>query len=232
MRAWGGLGSQIIDSIEQRAACKRLQAEGPLGDFYRQGGNEQLYVDLPLSQDDLVLDAGGYQGEWTASILTRYGCRSELFEPVPDFGQHCRRLYRHNGRVRVPQAALGGTSRTTAFSLAENGTSELLGEPAAAGFEVRVVSIGEFLSSLDVDGALERKPGVTSVVMLNIESGEYGVLESLLESDAISRFRCLLIQFHRQPPGWELRHEQIIDGLRKTHESAWCYPMVWEKWIR
>ncbi len=78
MRLWIGLGSRIVTAIQQRAERKRLNALGPIGDFYRTDGNRLLYDGLPLGQDDWVIDSGGYEGEWTAGMLTRYGCHSEL----------------------------------------------------------------------------------------------------------------------------------------------------------
>ena len=139
MSAWSGLGSRVVTAIQGRAERKRLAASGPIGDFYRGGGNIQLYAELPLTQDDLVLDAGGYQGEWTAGMLVRYGCRSQIFEPVPHFAQHCCDMYQNNARVRVHQAALGGNKRTTRFNLADNGTSEFKGSAASDVFTCEVL---------------------------------------------------------------------------------------------
>ncbi len=232
IRAFSGLGGRVVAAIQLRAARKRLTASGPIGDFYRGGGDSQLYSDLHLCQDDLVIDAGGYKGEWTAGILTRYGCRSELFEPVPTFAEYCRTLYQFNDRVRVHQAALGGSNRTTAFSLADNGTSEFRGAAESDSFSAEVRAISDLLSALDTAGDLQPGPGAVGVLKLNIEGGEYEVLENLLETDAIDRIRCLLIQFHRQPQDWEARYQCIVSRLRKTHAPAWRYPMVWEKWLR
>lgn len=231
MRPWNGVGGRIIAAIQQRAERKRLNAEGPIGDFYRAGGNRLLYDDLPLSQDDLVIDAGGFEGEWTAGMLTRYGCRSELFEPVPAFAEQCRRRYRHNARVRVHQAALGASNRTTQFSLAADGTSEFRGSGASGGFEAQVLAISDLLSTLDAEQRIHPVMDTVGVLKLNIEGGEYEVLESLLKTGDIARMRSLLIQFHRQPEGWEQRYEQIVEGLPSTHERVWGFPMVWEKWV-
>lgn len=231
MSAWSGFGSRIIAAIQNRAERKRMAAGGPIGDFYRGGGNSQLYLDLPLCQDDLVLDAGGYKGEWTAGILTRYGCRSEIFEPVPAFAEHCRALYRHNSRVRVHQAALGGRSRTAHFNLDNNGTSEFGGSSASERVLGQVHAVSDVLARLGDTGEIRPGAGAIGVLKLNIEGGEYEVLESLLESGAMNRMRCLLVQFHRQPEGWEMRYKRTVHGLRETHEPVWCYPMVWEKWL-
>ena len=53
VRAWNGLGGRIIAAIQDRAERKHLAAPGPIGDFYRAGGNSLLYQNLPLGQDDL-----------------------------------------------------------------------------------------------------------------------------------------------------------------------------------
>ena len=231
MRPWSGLGGRIITLIQDRAERKLLAADGPIGEFYRAGGNSLLYVDLPLRQDDLVIDAGGYRGEWTAGMLTRYGCRSEIIEPVPAFAEHCRGLYQQNIRVRVHQAALGGSNRITQFSLADNGTSEFRGAASSEGFQAVVQAVSGLVSTLDAEQRIQPGPGAVGILKLNIEGGEYEVLESLLETGDIVRIRCLLIQFHRQPVGWEARQQSILEGLRNTHELVWRYPMVWEKWL-
>ena len=230
MRLWSGLGSRIVTAIQQRAERKRLNALGPIGDFYRAGGNRLLYDDLPLGQDDWVIDAGGYEGEWTTGMLTRYGCHSELFEPVPAFAEQCRTLYQHNTRVCVHPMALGGSNRSTRFSLADNGTSEFRGSPDPDGFEADVRDIADLLSILIEEDRIQSSAGSIGVLKLNIEGGEYEVLERLLETGDIVCFRCLLIQFHRQPEGWEERYGNIRNGLTQTHECDWCYSMVWEKW--
>ena len=231
MRPWRGLGGRIITAIQGRAERKRQAAPGPIGDFYRAGGNCLLYEELPLDEEDLVIDAGGYEGEWTAGILTRYGCHSEVFEPVPSFAEHCRIQYRHNARVRVHQAALGGSNRTTQFTLAENGTSEFRRPADATQFEARVQAISDVLSTLDAAQRIQPGAVAVGVLKLNIEGGEYEVLESLLETGSITRMRCLLIQFHRQPADYEQRYAAIVEGLQATHKRVWGFPMVWEKWV-
>ena len=102
------LGERIVNAIEARRDRKRKSAPGPHGDFYRHGGNELLY-DVPVTTDSLVIDAGGYEGEWTATMIARYGCRSEVFEPVPSYADHCKRLFGRNTLVHVHAAALGGS---------------------------------------------------------------------------------------------------------------------------
>lgn len=221
-----GISERIVDAIERRWARNRKRIPGPLGDFYRNGGNDQLY-DLPVSTGDLIIDAGGYKGEWTAKMMVHYGIRSEVFEPVLAYADHCKRLFTRNSYIRVHTSALGGASRITTFSLASTGTSEFLANRPCEGgkkFDAAVLDIDEFLKTLDDQPV--------ACLKLNIEGGEYEVLERLLDTHQITRFKSLLIQFHRQPEGWEARRDLIIERLRATHDQEWCYLMVWEKWVK
>lgn len=213
---------RIIDAIAKRQDAKRKGFPGALGEFYRNGGNDQLY-DVPVRTGDLVIDAGGYEGEWTARMLARYGCAAEVYEPVPDQASHCRRLFERNALVRVHAAGLGGSARSARFSLAATGSSEFLGNSREHVVEAEVVDIAAAMAELGTQSV--------ACLKLNIEGGEYEVLERLLETGGIARCTSLLVQFHRQPPGWERRREAITEGLRATHDQAWCYPMVWEKWV-
>lgn len=217
------LGERIVGAIEKRRDRRRKNMPGPHGDFYRHGGNELLY-DLPVSTGSLIIDAGGYKGEWTAEMIARYGCRSEIFEPVPSYAEHCKRLFSRNALVHVHAAALGGASRKTKFSFAANGTSEFIATDSTDIVEAPVVDVSQFLDQLDNE--------LVTCLKLNIEGGEYEVLERLIDTKQIIRCESLLIQFHPQPEGWERRSKEIVAHLRATHDRVWCYPMVWEKWLR
>ena len=229
MRPWSGLGSRIVKAIEARQRRKQEQAQGAHGDFYRSGGNRQLYEQLPVTDTDWIWDVGGYHGEWTAGMLARYGCHSDVFEPVPAFIEACQQLFAHNRRVRLHAVGLGEKRRTTRFSLLETGTSEFSSSEATT-FTAEIVSVVEELHNRITIGEVTDQPGAIGCLKLNIEGGEYSVLEKLIETGEISRFRCLLIQFHRQPLGYQSRYTEITRRLPQTHRCVFAYPFVWERW--
>lgn len=216
------LGQQIIDTIKNRQDRKRKEQTGAEGQFWRDGGNNLLY-DLPVTTSSLVIDAGGYEGEWSAEMISRYGCSSQIFEPAPEFFKHCQTRFERNKLVRVHQAALGGSDRKTTFSLLDNGTSAYRGGKVDQSFEADVIDISRIFAEVKTRIAC---------LKLNIEGGEYEVLDRLLETNNIARCDSLLIQFHRQPQGYASRYESIEKCLRQTHTRVWSYEMVWEKWIQ
>ena len=69
------------------------------------------------------------------------------------------------------------------------------------------------------------------LIKINIEGGEYEVLESLLEAGMISIFKNLQIQFHDFIiDNAEERMKNIQIQLSKTHEITYQYNFVWENW--
>ena len=77
-----------------------------------------------------------------------------------------------------------------------------------------------------------RETGVSrwDLVKLNIEGGEYGLLEHLIETGAIRKMCHLQVQFHLHVPGAKERYRRIARQLRRTHKLQWRYPFVWESW--
>lgn len=218
-----GLGKRVAAFIEARREARRLRVRGPMGDFHRAGGNALLY-DIPLTSSDVVIDAGGYTGEWTAGVLTRYGCRSEVLEPIPEFAKICSELFGRNSLVRVHVSALGAVPGEIVLHLDGNASSAFTKSGSGAVVKAPVSGICELIDSIGY-------PKI-GCLKLNIEGAEYEVLERLLESRYIERIGCILIQFHRQPEGWDSRYHAVQNALQKSHSLDWAFEMVWEKWVR
>jgi FkbM family methyltransferase len=217
-----GLHTTLIRMLQARQDRARLARKGPIGDFYRAGGNDLLGA-LPVTTDDVVIDAGGFEGDWAATMLERFGCRVELFEPIPSFAEACRTRFAKNGRVRVHEAALGGSERTARFAIDSVASSEFTGRGPGS-VEARVVDIAGVTDQLH---AAHRD---VACLKLNIEGGEYEVLERLAGCGALARCRSVLVQFHAQPNGWDERLCRARIELAKAHRCAWQFPMVWELW--
>jgi len=85
---------------------------------------------------------------------------------------------------------------------------------------VKLVGIGELLH--------EQKIVKIDLMKVNIEGGEYELLEFLVESSLICQIRDLQIQFHDFVPDAERRMHSIQRSLERTHRQTWSYQFVWE----
>ncbi len=219
-----GIGEKIETGLNIWRTWRRLRVVGPIGDFYRNGGQEQLYQNLPITPDDLVIDGGGYQGEWTDEMLCRYGCRSILFEPVPSFAESLRKRYAQNSRVEVREAALSNKTGHTRITFSMDGSSIFASPGDDTTFDIGLLDVSAFL----------RDRGIEEIacLKLNIEGGEYDVLEQLISQSLLGTVRCLLVQFHVIDSQSERRRASIQKALAKTHKCQFDYPLVWECWTR
>jgi hypothetical protein len=69
------------------------------------------------------------------------------------------------------------------------------------------------------------------LIKINIEGGEYDVLESLIETNNIQLFENIQVQFHDFiMPNAKERMNAIQEKLSKTHELTYQFEFVWENW--
>ena len=68
------------------------------------------------------------------------------------------------------------------------------------------------------------------LMKINIEGGEYELLEEILSSGWVHNIKNLQIQFHDFFPEAKGRMEAIQEKLSFTHELTYQYPFVWENW--
>jgi FkbM family methyltransferase len=195
----------------------------PLEKFWLSGGNELLWRGLPIESRDVVLDAGGFEGDWTARILHRYGCRAIVVEPQPEALGLLRKRFNGNDRVRVVEGALHQDAGRGRLSLQGNASSLFRdGDPSPDVIEVDLVPVSDVLP-------LAGEHGI-GCLKLNIEGGEFGILEDLVASGRIREIRCLLVQFHPWVEGAEERRLSLHRALGESHTLVFCFPMIWERW--
>jgi FkbM family methyltransferase len=216
----------VLSKLELAAGRYRdwrnRRVRGPHGDFFRAGANEVLFADLPVDADSVVLDVGGYQGAWTAEMSGRYGCRSIILEPIPTFARRIKHRFARNRRVEVIAAGLGARDEVVQMTEAADGSSAAHGP-------------GELVDAplVGVEGLFAKHPTTDFACMkINIEGGEFDVLDMMIASDLCPRIRCFLIQFHRVSPDSPERRRAIQDGLSRTHNLRFDYEFLWERWDR
>lgn len=174
----------------------------------------------PLSPDSIVVDAGGYLGEWTAEIWKKYRCRIYVFEPVPDFAAAMTKQFIHHPEVQIFAAGLAGQNRTENIAMLANESS--IYKPGSASQKIQLINAVDFFHSHNLKKI--------DLMKINIEGGEYELLEHLLTTGFIHHIHDLLIQFHVFVPDAEQRRKKIHRQLALTHQLTFEYPWIWENW--
>jgi FkbM family methyltransferase len=192
-------------------------------EWFADKGDATLRLDYPLNADSVVLDVGGYEGNWAAQIRERYGCKVHVFEPMPAFAKYIRERFLSDEGILVHTYGLSDATATADISVAKDGSSVHKG----GGGETCMIKLRR---AADVFSEL----GLSRVdlMKINIEGCEYELLEHLCASGAISRIENVQVQFHDFVPEAAERMARVQEMLGKTHELSWQYRFVWENWKR
>ena len=69
------------------------------------------------------------------------------------------------------------------------------------------------------------------LLQINIEGDEYGLMEYMIESNMINKFKNIQIQFHLGIENDKERRNEIQKNLiLKGIKNKFDYPFVWESW--
>jgi len=188
--------------------------------WYLDRGDETLRLDYPITTESVVLDFGGYEGQWAESIRQRFDCNIIIFEAVPEYAEKISRRFTQNDKIEVCAYGLGKGSRTEKIYMGNDASSSH--NKSGIGVDMRVLDAVEWLET-------RGNPNV-SLAKINIEGGEYELLECLIDAVLIHLFDHLQIQFHKIAPDSPARREKIQMELSKTHDLVWSYEFVWESW--
>lgn len=72
-----------------------------------------------------------------------------------------------------------------------------------------------------------------SICKINIEGGEYALINYMINTGGIKNIQNLQVQFHLiEGMGCVNNYIELAAKLSLTHELTWQYPFCWENWKR
>ncbi len=188
--------------------------------WYADGGDDRFRFDYDLDESSFVLDLGGYEGQWASDLYARHRCRIAIFEPVTRFAQNIAARFRKNGDIAVFACGLGATSRVETIYL--HGASSSTHKKQAQSERIEIVDVRQWFEEHEIDAV--------RLMKVNIEGGEYELLERLVTTGLISKIDDIQVQFHNFTPDAPSRMEQLQRAMRATHTPTYQYRFVWENW--
>lgn len=173
--------------------------------------SESQRYDYPLTKDSVVVDAGGYKGEFAIGIASRYGCKVISYEPL--FIKEFRANTEKYPTITLRPHALGAFARGAKIAPLDNG-STLLKEHEDS-VDISVVGLDDAFAHGDID-----------LLKLNVEGMEYEILDEMIGTGLIRNVRFLQVQFHGGVS--EQRLKMLIESIQKTHDLEWGdAPYLW-----
>ena len=181
----------------------------------------RFQYDLPSGAN--ILDVGGYAGDFAARFVELCNANVTVFEPVSKFAAQIEERFAGDPRVRVHEAGLSDKDEVAEFDL-DADASGAFGSSGGQRVQVTLWDAERFLSQCGTNE--------WHLAKLNIEGGEYALLNRLIDTGRIASIKHIQVQFHLHVPGARDQYRQLAKRLRQTHKLQWRYPFVWESWVR
>ncbi|MDB5123513.1 MAG: hypothetical protein JWP94_1642 [Mucilaginibacter sp.] len=176
-----------------------------------------------LDENSVVFDLGGYEGQWASDIFSRYRSTIFIFEPYPPYAQKIRERFAKNPKIKTFEFGVAGSTADIPFSISDDSSSSFISSGDTT--LIKLVRAQDFF--------IEHNIKSIDLLKLNIEGGEYDVLEHLIETGFIKNIQNIQVQFHDFIiPDAKQRMERIQASLAKTHEPTYQFEFVWENWKR
>lgn len=187
-------------------------------------GNEDLRYNYPdLNEHSLVFDVGLYKGGFAERIHNTYGCIVYGFEPVHSFFEDARKKLNPNPKLQLFNHGLSAITEWCEIVVDGDSSSTFNGNPSDKE-KIQLIGINDFLATHHISSV--------DLLKINIEGGEFDLLESLLSSGNISIFKEIQVQFHEFVPEADDRRLGILEKLSETHSPTYSFPFVWENFSK
>jgi len=198
----------------------RSEQEKRVIPWFRDYGDKTLRLDYDLDENSVVFDLGGYEGQWASDIYSKYCCRIFIFEPVPEFAKNIEQRFLKNPKISVQRFGLSGETCKENLNVSADGSSVF--KQSSNSVEITLLKATNFFKENNIHHI--------DLMKINIEGGEYSLLEHLIETCFVNQIDNIQVQFHDFVPNAEKRMMEIQHKIATTHNLTYQYKFVWENW--
>lgn len=213
------VGQRLINTSHRFYQSER---EKNAQSWFRNNGNMTYRLNYELNAYSLVFDLGGYEGQWASDIFAKYCCTVHVFEPVLEFADNIEKRFAQNPKIIIHRVGLAHSDQTVQIHFDHNQSSMY-----TSGTDVREAKLISAKKFIDTEGIEQ-----IDLMKINIEGGEYDLLDHLIDTGLVKQIVNIQVQFHDHVSDAERRMGKIQAALQKTHTLTYQYPFVWENWKR
>jgi len=192
--------------------------------WFKDNANSVIY-EHDLNTKSVVVEAGGYTGNWCLKINGMYNCKILTYEPVNEYFSILNSRTSKFDKIKTYNYGLGKKNKKVGVQVRGVQTTTLKqSEDHDEIIEIKDIYSLEELNNINID-----------LFHINIEGGEYELIRRIIEINMIIYINSLQVQFHEWYPSLKesrVLRNQIHDDLTKTHQLDYSYDFVWEKWSK
>jgi len=93
--------------------------------WFNDDGDSTKRLYYNITENSLVIDLGGYKGQFASDIFSKYLCNIFIFEPISDFYKILKERFERNRKIQVFNIALGNEDKEEIFYL-DNGSTSII----------------------------------------------------------------------------------------------------------
>jgi FkbM family methyltransferase len=205
----------------KRREVHKLRFESAIRRWFEDNGDNTLRVNFPeLGSESVVFDVGGYKGDWSDILLKKYQCKLHIFEPASEFYSNIKNRFSNEIGVSAHRMGIGKNNTEFELKLCADGSGKFANGPSETAI---IKNVSEFFT--------EQKITKVDLMKINIEGGEYELLDALISYGLIGMVKRIQVQFHDFFEDASEMRASITEKLTRTHFRSWSYYFVWEEWV-
>lgn len=152
---------------------------------FRKKDGEKLRYSYCFESADIVLDVGGFKGEFAEELYAVSPRRIMIFEPVQEHYDFLVEKFSRNSDVEVFHFGLDASTRQIEISLSSNSSSY---NRDLSKSNLETIDLKDIVEFLTQESVVE-----IALMKVNIEGAEYDLLDRLIKSGNLHKFKHLQI---------------------------------------
>jgi len=192
--------------------------------WFKDNGDNTHNITYDLNEDSVVIDLGGYTGVWGQQIINKYNPNMYILEPIEQFYNVLVDKFSSNNKVHLMNVGVSTENKMDKLFVSTDASSSTFNSHRGA-VEVEFYDLETVLNKWNLN--------IVDLVQINIEGDEYPLLEDMLKTGIINKFKNIQIQYHLGIEGDVERRDKIREGLKSNgFKEKFNYPFVWESWYK
>jgi len=211
----------LINTAYKKKLCSLRNFSPSIIKWFEDEAYDKI-IDYPLDKNSIVMDIGGCKGVWTEKIYNRFNCNIIVYEPVQEYYLIIKNKFANNNKVVSKNYGLGKDNKEVLIEKRDDQSTTFVHNKDLVE-KINIKSIQEELSHYNK----------IDLMSINIEGGEYELLDGILSNNLAHKISNLQIEFHEWFPSYKESHKlrkDIQNKLSITHNLSYCYPFFWESW--
>ncbi len=186
-------------------------------------GDKTLRLKYPLNSNSVVFDIGGFRGDFVKDITDKYQCHLHFFEPVHSFCEFAKsRQFIQKEKIIFNNFGLGHMDEAVEITIQNDSTSVFKANNSEATEKITIKQFSNYVKDHNISQI--------DLIKINIEGGEYPLLNHIIDYNLHLICRNIQIQFHNFFDNSIKERERIRLKLSKTHRLTYDYYFIWENW--